>query len=110
MSTKMTIKSTNERIDSLEKKMDRILGLLEGNNEVVKTSEGSAKKDNYEVIYSAKENRQRVYDAMEKDGKKSFNVKMLNSNDYEYIDMPLEVKRIYVNVNYNKLLEYYNEN
>lgn len=46
---------------------------------------------------------------LEKDGKKSFNVKMLNSNDYEYIDMPLEVKRIYVNVNYNKLLEYYNE-
>ena len=35
---------------------------------------------------------------------------MLDSNDYEYIDMPLEVKRIYVNVNYNKLLEYYNEN
>jgi hypothetical protein len=47
---------------------------------------------------------------LEKDGKKSFNIKMLDSNDYEYIDMPLEVKRIYVNVNYNRLLEYYNEN
>jgi len=34
---------------------------------------------------------------------------MLNSNDYEYIDMPLNIKRTYVVVDYTKLLEYYNE-
>lgn len=71
----MTKKLTNtERIEALENKMDRILEILEGNKTPKTTKgKGSSKapkvKDNYEVVSSAKDNRQRVYDAMKKDGK-----------------------------------------
>ena len=72
---KQTIKTTNERIDALESKMDKILSILENGSAPKSTTKGSGKKptkksdNNYEVVASAKDNRQKVYDLMKKDGK-----------------------------------------
>ena len=101
--TKLTLKQTNERIDALESKMDRILSLLENGQKTsgnTKGSAGSTKVDreakreqeksdfkaNHKLIRSSKENKQLVYDEMKKQGITEFNRK-----DYERIAKGLGV-------------------
>ena len=102
---KQTIKSTNERIDSLEQKMDMILNLLQNGQASTTTTKGSSKKAtkvvdrdvqreqekanfkaNHKLVRSSKENKQLVYDEMKKQGIKEFNRK-----DYERIAKGLGV-------------------
>lgn len=100
---KQTLKSTNERIDALETKMDRILSLLENGSKPQGNTKGSASstkvdrdakreaektefKANHKLIRSSKQNKQLVYDEMKKQGITEFNRK-----DYERIAKGLGV-------------------
>jgi hypothetical protein len=101
--TKTTLKTTNERIDNLEKKMDMILDLLQNGKQTNGNTKGSANstkvereakreaektefKANHKLIKSSKENKQLVYDEMKKQGINEFNRK-----DYERIAKGLGV-------------------
>lgn len=102
--TKMTIKSTNERIDNLENKIDKLIALM-SNGATPTTTKGSSKKTtkvvdkvaqreadkeafkkNHKLVRSSKENKELVYAEMEKQGIKEFNRK-----DYERIAKGLGV-------------------
>ena len=68
------IENLENEMSNLNAKMDKILEALSGNTP--KTTKGrgnskatTAKKNDYVVVSSAKDNRQKVYDAMAKDGK-----------------------------------------
>lgn len=71
MTNTQRIEKLENEMSNLNEKMDKILEALSG--KATKTqSRGSAKapkKDDYTVVATAKENRQKVYDAMAKDGK-----------------------------------------
>lgn len=101
---KQTLKTTNERIDALESKMDKILSILE-NGQAPKATKGSSKatakavdkdakreqekadfKANHTLVRSSKENKELVYAEMKKQGIKEFNRK-----DYERIAKGLGV-------------------
>ena len=100
---KQTIKTTNERIDNLEKKMDMILELLQNGKPATTTTKGSSKKATvdrdakreaekaefkagHKLIRSSKENKKLVYNEMERQGIKEFNRK-----DYERVAKQLGV-------------------
>ena len=46
---------------------------------------------------------------LKNEGKKSFNIKLLDSNDYEYVDLPSKKLRTFMNTNYSALVDYYKE-
>ena len=101
--TKTTLKTTNERIDNLEKKMDLILNLLQ-DGKAPKSTKGSSKattkvdkdakreqektefKANHQLVRSSKQNKELVYAEMKKQGITEFNRK-----DYERIAKGLGV-------------------
>lgn len=102
--SKMTIKSTNERIDNLENKIDQLIALM-SNGATPSTTKGSSKKTTksvdkeaqreaekeefkktHKLVKSSRENKQLVYAEMEKQGIKEFNRK-----DYERIAKGLGV-------------------
>ena len=102
---KQTIKSTNERIDVLESKIDQLIALMQNGN-TPKTTKGSSKKTTkvvvdrdaqrqaekdefkktHKLVRSSKENKQLVYAEMKKQGINEFNRK-----DYERIAKGLGV-------------------
>lgn len=101
---KQTIKSTNERIDALESKIDQLIALMSNGN-TPKATKGSSKKTTkvvdkvaqreadkeafkktHKLVRSSKENKQLVYAEMEKQGITEFNRK-----DYERIAKGLGV-------------------
>lgn len=71
------IEVLEERMDELNGKLDLILNAINGNGNIksngksrgTSTSTKKTSKDDYVVVASAKDNRQKVYKAMEKDGK-----------------------------------------
>ena len=102
--TKMTIKSTNERIDNLENKIDKLIALM-SNGATPTTTKGSSKKTtksvdkeaqreadkeafkkNHKLVRSSKDNKELVYAEMKKQGITEFNRK-----DYERIAKGLGV-------------------
>ena len=104
--TKMTIKSTNERIDNLENKIDQLITLMSNGATPKTTTKGSSKKTTtkvvdkeaqreaekaefkktHKLIKSSKENKELVYAEMKKQGITEFNRK-----DYERIAKGLGV-------------------
>lgn len=105
MSSKMTIKTTNERIDVLESKIDQLIALMQNGN-TPKTTKGSSKKattkvvdkeaqreadkeafkKTHRLVSSSRDNKKLVYDEMARQGIKEFNRK-----DYERVAKQLGV-------------------
>ena len=102
--TKMTIKSTNERIDNLENKIDQLIALM-SNGATPTTTKGSSKKatksvdreaqreaekeafkKTHRLVSSSADNKKLVYAEMKKQGINEFNRK-----DYERIEKGLGV-------------------
>lgn len=101
---RMTLATTNQRIDNLENKIDRLISLMENGQKSNGKSRGSSKlstkvdrdaqretekadfKANHKLVRSSKENKELVYAEMKKQGIKEFNRK-----DYERIAKGLGV-------------------
>lgn len=101
---KQTLKTTNERIDALENKMDKILDILQNGQKASGNTKGSSSattkvdreakreaekeefKKTHKLVRSSKQNKQLVYDEMKKQGITEFNRK-----DYERIAKGLGV-------------------
>ena len=102
---KQTLKSTNERIDNLENKIDQLIALMSNGATPKTTTKGSSKKSTksvdkeaqreaekeefkktHKLIKSSKENKELVYAEMKKQGITEFNRK-----DYERIAKGLGV-------------------
>ena len=77
----MANNTNTKRIEKLEadmvnlnSKIDQLIALMSNNNASTKTARGSAKKEaekaDYETIATAKENKEKVYKAMDADGVK----------------------------------------
>lgn len=103
--SKMTIKSTNERIDNLENKIDQLIALMSNGATPKTTTKGSSKKatksvdkeaqreadkeafkKTHRLVSSSKDNKKLVYDEMARQGIKEFNRK-----DYERVAKQLGV-------------------
>ena len=99
----MTLKTTNERIDKLEGKIDQLIALMQNGQKTTNSQRGQSAdkkaerdakreaekeefKKTHKLVRSSKENKQLVYDEMAKQGIKEFNRK-----DYERIAKGLGV-------------------
>lgn len=103
---KQTLKSTNERIDALESKIDKILAFMEKGQQTSNSGRGSSNKTStktadrekqreqekadfkatHTLVRSSKQNKELVYAEMKKQGITEFNRK-----DYERIAKGLGV-------------------
>lgn len=104
MAERMTIKSTNERIDNLENKIDQLIALMSNGATPKTTTKGSSKKatkvdreaqreaekeafkKTHRLVSSSADNKKLVYAEMKKQGITEFNRK-----DYERIAKGLGV-------------------